>query len=78
MTMTLNTKMTGTRTMRWKMAITMSRISTTLQRVGQRDATEYCTFLLTIIGAAEKEDDPEKALKAFRKIVDSETEKGEW
>jgi tetratricopeptide (TPR) repeat protein len=27
---------------------------------------------------AEKEDDPEKALKAFRKIVDSETEKGEW
>lgn len=28
--------------------------------------------------SAEKEDDPEKALKAFRKIVDSETEKGEW
>lgn len=27
---------------------------------------------------AEKEDDPEKALKAFRKIVDSEAEKGEW
>jgi len=27
---------------------------------------------------AEKEDDPEKALKDFRKIVDAETEKGEW
>ncbi|KAJ9096561.1 hypothetical protein QFC20_006419 [Naganishia adeliensis] len=30
------------------------------------------------LAKAEKEDDPEKALKAFRKIVDTETEKGEW
>ncbi|KAJ9108254.1 hypothetical protein QFC19_002502 [Naganishia cerealis] len=30
------------------------------------------------LAKAEKDDDPEKALKAFRKIVDSETEKGEW
>ena len=31
-----------------------------------------------MVYVAEKEDDPEKALKAFRKIVDTEAEKGEW
>lgn len=76
-TMTLNTKMTAMRTMRWTMAITMLRISTTSQRVSLGCyCIDFCANASSL--PAEKEDDPEKALKAFRKIVDSETEKGEW
>lgn len=77
MTTTLNTKTTETQTMRWMTGTTTSKTSTIWQNVSPAVTSPRCPSWNGVL-AAEKEDDPEKALKAFRKIVDSETEKGEW
>jgi len=64
-----------TMTPQWKMKRAMSRTSTTKPNVSM----ERESILLTEAdGAALKEDNPDGAIKAFRTIVDDQTEKGEW
>lgn len=64
------------------MRVATSRTSTTRPNVSARRSTalpfpRLAAHTLTPFTAL-KEDDPEGALKAFRAIVDDQSDKGEW
>jgi hypothetical protein len=73
---------TRTTTRRMSPEAPMSKTCITPQNVrilrSQRCALILGSLTRPFVNAAKKEDNPEEALKAFRAIVDQETEKGDW